>query len=137
MPDKEVEAVKGTGCDVSAFGGQFVSKRNKQSKMLLAGKGDVLVHNITDDKGKVVVSREFVVGGYARIVRGLPFGAEIDEAAIDIEELSYGRIEGFWTCLDGKQAEAVGAELSLSPQKVRLPLRILLPMEAPARPESQ
>lgn len=127
----EVKVQRGIGCDMATHQG-FVSKRNKQSQLLMSNDGDELVHAVKDSAGKTVKSRTFTVGQYARIVRGLQPGEEIDEDKVALDELSYGKIESFWTCLDGRDAQAIGAQLDLRPQKVRLPLRTLLPMEQPA-----
>jgi len=123
-----------SGCDVSSFGGGFQSKKNKQSVRIdVRELGNVLSHSVKDKKGKLIASRDFKIGEYARIVRSVwASGKEIDESKIkDLDELPCGEVLGFWTCLDGKDPGAAGAEIQRDGFRVRLPLRTLLPMENP------
>jgi len=117
-------------CELQATGNGFKSKLNRLSQQInVTALGGVLTHSVKGGK-----SREFKIGEHARIVRGLFSGEEVDVDSIeDLDDLSHGEILSFWTCIDGKDAHAAGAEVKVGTHKMRLPLRILLPMANPTQ----
>lgn len=118
-------------CEIQAMGG-FHSKRNKQSQKIDVKEID---YNVKSKDGAIVESRTFRIGDHARIFRGLePAGADITEKDKEsAEERSHYPIQGFWTVIDGRDAEAIGAELKTPHGLMRLPLRMLLPMPRPVK----
>lgn len=140
MSNEETRFVPDT-CDQNSIGGGYQSKENKHSKPIdVKMLGGVLSYNVKDKDGKIVESRDFKIGEYAIFDRDVAPGKDITvkrakellaAAAEDPTSVQCGEINSFWTCLDGRDAQAQGAEVARPYGNRRLPLRTLVPMPNP------
>jgi sulfite reductase alpha subunit-like flavoprotein len=130
-----------SACDVSTFGGGFKSKKNKTSQQIdVSELGGVLTHNVKDNDGKIIESRDYKPGDWVAIVDTLKPGQELTKEFVENNNIDLSRpgpIQAFWTVLDGKQTSVAGAEVKRAFGLRRIPLRKLWPVPAPAKDEQE
>jgi hypothetical protein len=117
-----------SACDVSTFGGGFQSKKNRVSQKIDVPE---MPYNVKGPGEEIIESRTYKIGGHVAIVKLKP-GQEVTEKMIkdkDIDVSDTHKISSFWTVLDGKNFEAIGAEIPGRFGNKRIPLRCLWPVE--------